>query len=143
MSAAMTRAQLARRAGCHIETIRHWEKVGLMPPPRRAANGYRVYGEADLARLRFILRARDLGFGSSEIRELLAMAGGEASCAEVAELAARHLAAVRARLRDLARIEAVLADTLARCSGPDAPACPVLEVLSGAGEAPPQPSGAP
>lgn len=67
----LQRHQLARRTGCHLETIRYYEKIGLLPDPPRSASGYRIYDETDVRRLRFILRARELGFGLEEIRGLL------------------------------------------------------------------------
>ena len=80
--------------------------------------------------LAFIRRARELGFTLTEIRTLLNLgAPGNASCAEVKEVASAHLASVRAKLADLIRLEAMLADAVARCTGDAAPACPVLDIL--------------
>lgn len=128
----LTRAGLARAAGCNIETVRHYESVGLMPPPPRGANNYRLYDARHVARLRFILRARALGFDTAGVRALLGLGEGKArSCAAVKRRAEQHLADVRARIADLARIETVLAGTVARCSGNDVPDCPLIETLSG------------
>jgi MerR family mercuric resistance operon transcriptional regulator len=127
----LQRAALARRTGCNLETIRYYEKVGMMPDPPRTASGYRVYGESHVSRLRFILRARELGFAIDEIRNLLGLVdGGTQTCAEVKERTERHLADVRAKIADLRRIEKVLAVTAAKCSGKDVPECPVLEALA-------------
>jgi MerR family mercuric resistance operon transcriptional regulator len=127
----LQRAELARRTGCNLETIRYYEKVGMMPDPPRTASGYRDYGESHVSRLRFILRARELGFAIEEIRGLLDLVdGGTQTCAEVKERTERHLADVRAKITDLKRIEKVLATTAAQCSGEDVPECPVLEALA-------------
>lgn len=130
--AGLLRGQLARRTGCNLETIRHYEKTGLLPDPPRTSAGYRVYDAGHAARLRFILRARDLGFSLEEIRGLLALQdGGVPTCAEVRARTEAHLAAVRVRIADLRRIETVLGETVARCSGAEVPQCPVLETLQG------------
>ena len=127
----LLRAELARRTGCNLETIRYYEKTGMMPDPPRTASGYRVYDEAHVSRLRFILRARELGFSIEQIRGLLDLVdGGTQTCAHVKERTERHLADVRARIADLKRIEKVLAATAAKCSGEDVPECPVLEALA-------------
>lgn len=126
----LRRAALARRTGCNLETIRYYEKIGVMPEPPRTASGYRVYDERHVCRLRFILRARELGFAIEEIRGLLGLVdGGTQTCAEVKERTERHLADVRAKIADLKRIEKVLAATAAQCSGEQVPECPVLEAL--------------
>ncbi|WP_028464241.1 MerR family transcriptional regulator [Nisaea denitrificans] len=127
----LKRAALARRTGCNLETIRYYEKINLMPAPPRTASGYRVYDEQHVARLRFILRARELGFTIEETRGLLGLVdGGTQTCAEVKERTVRHLADVRAKIADLQRIERVLATTAASCTGDDVPKCPVLEALA-------------
>ncbi|MBA3909923.1 MAG: MerR family transcriptional regulator [Rhodobacter sp.] len=128
----VTRGDLARATGCNIETIRHYEKTGLLPDPPRTNAGYRVYSAAHATRLRFILRARELGFSTEDVRGLLGLEDGAApTCAEVKERTERHLADVRAKIADLARIEAVLAETASRCSGADVPDCPVLDAITG------------
>ena len=125
-----TRGDLARATGCNIETIRYYEKTGLLPDPPRTDAGYRVYSAAHATRLRFILRARELGFSMEDIRGLMGLEDGAApTCAEVKERTERHLADVRAKIADLRRIEKVLSVTAARCSGEDVPDCPVLETL--------------
>lgn len=127
----LQRAELARRTGCNLETIRYYEKTGMMPDPPRTASGYRVYDDAHISRLRFILRARELGFSIEQIRGLLDLVdGGTQTCAEVKERTEQHLADVRAKIADLKRIEKALAATAAQCSGEDIPECPVLEALA-------------
>lgn len=127
----LPRGELARRTGCNSETIRYYEKIGMLPDPPRTAAGYRQYDDGHVARLRFIRRARELGFALDEVRGLLGlMDAGAQTCAEVKERTERHLAEVRAKIADLRRIERVLARTAAQCSGDDAPDCPVLDALA-------------
>ena len=126
----LTRGELARVTGSNIETIRYYEKTGLLPDPPRTDAGYRIYSAAHATRLRFILRARELGFSTEDVRGLLGLEDGAApTCAEVKERTERHLSDVRTRIADLRRIEAVLAKTAARCSGADVPDCPVLDTI--------------
>ncbi|AMU90078.1 MerR family transcriptional regulator [Sphingobium sp. 22B] len=125
------RAKLAKHTGCNLETVRYYEKIGMMPDPPRTAAGYRVYNEGHVSRLRFILRARELGFSIEDIRGLLRLVDrGTQTCAEVQQLTEAHLADVRNKIRDLKRIEAVLAATAAQCSGEVVPDCPVLDALA-------------
>ncbi len=127
---ALRRGDLAKATGCNLETIRYYEGVGLLPPPSRSVAGHRVYGAEDVRRLRFILRSRELGFSLKDIRGLLGLGSGSlVSCAEVKAATETHLNAVRAKIADLLRIEAVLAETTARCSGEHIPECPVLDAL--------------
>ena len=129
--AGLKRAELARQTGCNLETILYYEKTGMMPDPPRTAAGYRVYGPAHVSRLRFILRARELGFSIEEIRGLLGLVDrGTQTCAEVQMRTEIHLADVRAKIRDLKRIERILAETASRCSGDAVPDCPVLDALA-------------
>lgn len=124
------RAQLARKTGCNLETIRSYEKVGLLPGPPRSSNGYRVYSPELVQRLQFILRARDLGYAMDEIRSLLSLTDtGAQTCAEVMARTELHLEDVRRRIADLQKIEVTLATTLARCTGDDVAECPILEAL--------------
>src|SRR5258708_3286277 len=124
------RGELARKTGCNLETIRYYEKIGMMPDPSRTAAGYRVYDQGHVSRLRFILRARELGFSIEEVRGLLTLVDrGTQTCAEVKERTENHLADVRAKIRDLKRIEHILAATAAQCSGDQVPECPVLDAL--------------
>ncbi|MBA3446947.1 MAG: helix-turn-helix domain-containing protein [Pseudaminobacter sp.] len=127
----LTRGELARSTRCNIETIRYYEKAGLLPDPPRTAAGYRIYAAAHIARLRFIQRARELGFTLDDIRGLLGLEDDTApNCAEVKARTDRHLSDVRAKIEDLRRIEGALAKTAAQCTGADVPACPVLDTLA-------------
>ncbi len=125
---------LSHRAGVNIETIRYYERIGLMDKPPRTTGGHRSYATVHVGRLRFIRRARELGFGIENIRTLLVLSErGHASCAEARAVAAAHLADVRAKQNDLAKLENILSETVsqcdAQCSGNATPLCPVLEVL--------------
>lgn len=127
----LRRGEIAQRTGCNIETIRYYEKIDLLPEPPRNANGYRAYDEGHIQRLRFILRARELGFGIDEIRGLLQLVDArQQTCAEVKQRTELHLADVRSKIADLRRIERVLARTAAQCSGENVPDCPILEALA-------------
>lgn len=121
---------LSRQTGCNIETIRYYERIGLLPaPPRRGR--YRSYGPGDIARLGFVRRARELGFTLDQVRALLGLAaGGRASCADARDLAARHLKDVRARIADLRRMERALADTVRACEAGNDKGCPLIAALS-------------
>jgi MerR family transcriptional regulator, mercuric resistance operon regulatory protein len=122
--------ELSKHSGVNIETIRYYERIKMLPAPPRTASGRRVYGPAERRTLAFIRRSRDLGFTLEEIRALLVLGGPErASCADVHKIASAHLANVRSKLSDLARLEAILAETVARCSDGAAPDCPVLDIL--------------
>ncbi len=128
---ALRRVDLARTTGCNLETIRYYEKVGIMPDPPRSPKGYRCYDQRHVDRLNFVMRARALGFSLEEVRSMLTMVdGGAQTCAEVEALASGHLDAVRRRIADLRRIEAVLADMVANCTGRDVPECAVIDALA-------------
>jgi MerR family mercuric resistance operon transcriptional regulator len=122
----------ARLAGVNIETIRYYEREGVVPKPARAANGRRVYGETEISRLAFVRRARELGFTLGEIRALARLEGGPAAaCDEVLAMTRAHLAEVRRKIGDLARLESVLARLAAQCSRGRPRPCPVIEALAG------------
>ncbi|MES1927184.1 MerR family DNA-binding protein [Salinisphaera sp. T31B1] len=122
--------QLAKTADTGVETIRFYERRGLMPEPPRAASGYRRYPPGAADRLRFIRRAKQLGFTLDEITTLLGLqAGGER--AEVKGIALAKLSEIEARLADLERMRAALQDMTRRCSGEGPVAgCPIIETLT-------------
>ena len=121
---------LAREAGVNIETIRYYEKVRLMPEPYRTGNGYRVYDEADLKRLSFIRRCRELGFSLDEVRDLLGLVdGGDYTCAEVRDLSIVRLGDVRQKIRDLRKMERTLKEMVSQCDGGLVPECPIVDRL--------------
>jgi len=130
--AALPIGELSRRTGVHIETIRYYERIKMLPAPPRTASGRRVYGAAETRTLSFIRRARELGFTLEEIRTLLALSveGRPEVCAEGRELAAGHLVEVRTKIADLRSMERVPAETVRRCDAGEAPGCPLIDTLS-------------
>ena len=127
---AIAIGELSRRTGCNIETIRYYERIGLIPRAARRGR-YRSYGGADIARLSFVRRARVLGLTLEEIGALLAIAtAGQVDCAEARSIASSHLAGVRKRLADLQRMERVLAETVQACDRGDHAGCPLIDTLS-------------
>jgi len=129
---AITRGELARRTGCNAETIRYYEKISLLPVPLRSTAGYRQYHETHEQRLRFIMRGRELGFSIEDLKSLLDLVDRAAvSCGEVERLARAHLESIREKIVDLQRMESVLSNTVAKCSGEDAPDCPLIGTLFG------------
>lgn len=129
----MTRGELASKTGCNAETIRYYEKIGIMPEPRRSSAGYRQYDVADERRLGFVMRGRELGFAVEDLKSLLDLVDRRAvSCAEVEKLATAHLQAVRKKISDLKRMESTLDTTIRACSGKDVPECPLIDTLFGA-----------
>jgi len=126
---------LSAETGVNIETIRYYERIGIMPAPPRTEGRQRVYGGEHLKRLTFIRRSRELGFSLDEIRALLGLAGGHAlTCAEVSHMAHAHITGIRQKVKDLKKLERVLTDLAARCHGRKVPECPILEAL-GSGNA--------
>ena len=125
---AMTIGRLARAAGVHVESIRYYQRRGLLQVPRRPAAGVRRYGDDALSRLRFIKRAQDVGFSLREVADLLKLQRG---CREARSLAAAKLAAVERRMANLSRIREVLGDLIGRCDTSGAGSCPIIESLSG------------
>jgi MerR family mercuric resistance operon transcriptional regulator len=128
--------ELSRRTRSNVETIRYYERIGLLPKPRREKGGrFRRYDGDDVARLRFIRRARQLGFTLDEVRALLRLAAGddEDVRAEVRSLAAAHVAEIHAKIADLQAMERVLTDAICECDADHRPRCPLIEVLSDAG----------
>ena len=130
MMSRFTIGQLSRRTGVNIETIRYFEKVGLIESPPRTEGGHRVYGDDHQRALGFIRRARELGFTPDEVRGILHLGGpANACCDEVREIASKHLQTVRTKMADLARLEQLLASTIDRCSGDHAPHCAVIDMI--------------
>ena len=128
---ALTIGQLARQTGVNLETIRYYERIGLMPRPARTPGGQRNYTSGEKRRLTFVRRARELGFSLDSIRALLALAQPHrASCGDVKAIAASHLEYVRGKIADLTRLEHILSSTVRKCRGNASPECPVLDMLS-------------
>src|SRR3954462_13714226 len=107
--------ELSRRTGCNIETVRYYERIGLLPKPSRRGI-YRRYNGSDVKRLTFVRRARELGFTLDDIRALLTLAtGGQNVCGDVREIAAAHLTEIQAKIADLRALERVLAQAVRAC----------------------------
>jgi len=129
-STELSRGALATRAGVNIETIRYYEKIGLMPNPARSPGGHRVYNESQLKRLFFVRRSRELGFTIQETRELLELVdGGDYTCAEVRDRTNSHLADITKKIDDLQKIQSTLKEMASMCDGGLVPECPVVDAL--------------
>lgn len=127
----MTRGELARATGANPETVRFYERIGLMPEPARTSAGHRVYNKDDARRLQFILRGRGLGFSVDQVRGLLELVDSETvTCEEVKAVTIRHLEDVRAKIADLNKLQTVLAQTAEQCTGGVTPECPVIDALA-------------
>jgi Hg(II)-responsive transcriptional regulator len=126
----LTIGVLAKRAGVAIDTVRYYERRGLLAPATRLASGYRQYGAAELQRLRFIRRAKGLGFSLEDIRELATLSDGR-DVAKVKRAAELKLADINTRVAELKRIQRGLKRLIADCPGHgSAEACPILNALS-------------
>ena len=122
---------LAKRAGVRIDTVRYYERSGLLAPRARLASGYRRYGEVELSRLRFIRRAQALGFTLNEVRDLLALSKRR-DVSRVKRAAQEKLADVERKIADLERIRKGLRNLVAACPGHgQAENCPILKALGG------------
>ena len=134
MKAEITIGELSRRTACKVETVRYYERIGLLPKARRERGGrFRRYDGDDVARLRFIRRARQLGFTLDEVRGLLRLAAGQGEKirAQARSVAAAHVADIREKIRDLQAKEAVLSKAICECEAGRQTRCPLIEVLSG------------
>jgi len=129
----MNIGQAAERSGLPTKTIRYYEDVGLLQPARRA-NGFRDYGDREVHDLRFVARARGLGFSVEQCRHLLDLYRDRSrASAEVKQVAADHIEMIRAKIEELKSMERTLSALIDRCQGDDRPDCPVLDELSGDG----------
>ncbi len=138
MPPAMTRGQIARETGVGIETVRFYEQKGLLEEPRRTANGYRCYDSDALRRIRFILRAKSLGFSLPEIRELFELqAESAAKCLEVHTRTQAKLDEINRKIRLLEGIRHSLEEMLSRCNDLDLPIqdCAILDAFDPDGNA--------
>jgi MerR family mercuric resistance operon transcriptional regulator len=123
-------SEAASASGCHLETIRYYERIGLLPRTDRTVSGYRTYSDTDIERLRFIARGRDLGFSLDEVRSLLQLeSDDDLSCAEVDQIARAHLADIRARIADLKRMASELERVITGCGRGRRGQCLILSTL--------------
>ena len=123
--------ELAKRAGVNVETLRFYERKGLLPEPPRRESGYREYPEESVTRIRFIKRAQELGFSLDEIRELLALrVKPDTPCAEIKNRAEKKIADIKQKITDLRVIERALNKLTTNCTGRGPLShCPILENL--------------
>lgn len=130
----MTVGKLAESTGINIETVRFYEREGLLPKPERSAGGHRLYDADDVARLRFIQRAKDVGFTLKEIQDLLFLRTSDlATCGDVSELATRKLNEITRKIELLTEMREHLADLIERCPGGDksTQCCSILQGIEG------------
>lgn len=126
----MNIGQAAERSGLPTKTIRYYEDIGLLKPARRA-NGFRDYADRDVHELRFVARARSLGFGVEECRHLLELYRDKnRASAEVREKAANHIMSIRSKIVELQSMEVTLTRLTEQCAGDDRPECPILDDLA-------------
>lgn len=123
---------VAKHSGVPAKTIRYYESIGLTPSANRSVTGYRVYDERDVQTLRFIQRARSLGFSVKQVGDLLALwSDRERSSADVKAVAGEHLAEIDRRMAELQSMRAALVHLMEKCHGDDRPDCPILDDLAG------------
>jgi len=121
---------LAQRCDTQVETVRYYERIGLMPSPARTSGGHRVYDEAHLKQLYFIRPAREPGFPFGRIQELLSLSSpDETSCEVASDIALGHLADIRQKISNLRALEATLENLLEACAERSDPACPIIDTL--------------
>lgn len=125
--------KLAAATGVNIETIRYYERAGLIPAPARTEGNYRSYGDEDVARLRFIKRTRALGFSVEQVRTLLSISGEKTRhCGTVEVIASEHLAEVERKIADLTALRNELTAAVAACGGGTVAECRIIETFSAA-----------
>lgn len=126
----ISRGELARRTGVNSETIRYFERAGIIAEPPRTEGGHRVYDQSHVRTLSFVKRARGLGFTPQEVKAILQLGGpGVASCADVRDIAAHHLEQVRQKIADLQQIERLLSDTIEQCPCDADPECAIIDMI--------------
>lgn len=133
MSAGIAIGAAAAQSGVPAKTIRYYEQIGLLGPPTRGENQYRAYGAEDVAMLRFLGRARRLGFSIADLRGLVALyRDRDRTSREVKALASQHLARIDRKIAELQSVRGALAVLIRDCRGDHRPDCPIIDELSGA-----------
>ncbi len=126
----ITIGKVSSITSCNIETIRYYEKEGLLPHPGRTSGGHRVYAQAHIERIVFIRRCRELGFSMAEVRDLLTLEDKNiATCEKVKSIADKHLQDIASKISDLKRMQKTLKSLVEQCSGEEIPDCPILDAL--------------
>ena len=126
----ITIGKLSKETGVKIETIRYYEKIALMPNPLRKESGHRVYEIDQVKQLKFIKRARELGFSLSDIRELIGADNSSPNCSDVFTLTQNHITSIREKIADLKKLEIRLSSIAKNCERNNEPNCPIIDVLS-------------
>ncbi|MCE2510314.1 MAG: Cu(I)-responsive transcriptional regulator [Alphaproteobacteria bacterium] len=127
----MNIGEVSKKSGLPAKTIRYYESIGLLPKPHRSEGGYRVYTSNDLMTLRFVQRARRLGFSVGDVENLLALWRDQhRSSSEVKKLAIQQIGSIDQRIRALENMRGVLIDLTERCHGDERPDCPILDDLA-------------
>lgn len=122
--------ELSKATGTNVETIRYYERIGLLPTPPRTSGNYRSYGEPQRTRLAFVRHSRELGFTIDEIRSLLDLADHpERECSDADRIATSHMAQVEAKIEQLMKLRDELSHIIGRCRGGLAADCRVIEAL--------------
>lgn len=128
----MNISEAARQSGLPAKTIRYYEDIGLAHPPGRSANGYRAYSNSDIHTLRFLQRARRLGFSVQECRDLLALyRDNSRASSDVKTLALHRVGEINRKIAELKTLRDVLAHLADACAGDERPECPILDDLGG------------
>lgn len=131
MEHSLSIGALSKATGTTVETIRWYERVGVLPAPARTSGNYRTYGEAHLTRLSFVRRARDLGFSLEEVRDLLRLSDDrDRSCEAVDQVARQHLAEVERKIADLEALRQELQDLVGHCRHGTVAECRIVQALS-------------
>lgn len=123
--------ELSRKTGCNIETIRYYEKIGLLPKPDRSDGNYRIYVNSDIKALKFILKARFLGFSLEQVRELQKLSEMKtlSSCDEVKNIASSNLELIDVKINDLNQLKTQIDVLLSCCKNNVQPSCPLIDNL--------------
>ena len=124
--------EVAARAGVSVDTVRYYEQRGILPPPVRLPSGYRTYGPKEVQILRFVRRARDLGFPMEKVADLLALWRDRSrASSDVKHLAEAQVKALEDRIREMQEMKVALQHLVHSCHGDDRPDCPILDDLGG------------
>ncbi len=129
---SLTVGKLAKIVGINLETVRYYERIGLLPKPERTESGYRLYGNKDVKRLLFIVKAKELGFTLKEIKELLNLKiESKGTCGDVKKIAMNKISDIENKIKDLTRIKNVLQKLIAHCINEEITTddCPILEAI--------------
>jgi MerR family transcriptional regulator, mercuric resistance operon regulatory protein len=130
----VTIGTLSERTEVNIETIRYYERIGILAKPPRSGGGHRLYAKEYQQRLVFVRRARELGFSLDEVRALLRLTGRHGTCAKVKTIAEQHITDIRRRIIELNRLKRALSALVAQCRGEETQECPILDALAAPAE---------